>query len=508
MVFGMIGKYIRQLKLKETNKPPQLLNEQELQNLSKIRMILMNRAQIPEDFEHVGPENSDEEDQFYKYRSELVDIFKNTLDITGSKEIVIDELCIFIRKLNNKMSVEQIELPFFLLFHFAEKVNDIAQLLKSENAYSELIEYIIKFPIPAHKIVLKMYFENIVRHSAFFDTSEHSKIFPYVLSHFLIHLISQDKDIKKHTISLLYRLTVKNCLCLIPNVETLLQTITQCLQTELEQESVMLLYKTIGLIVGNKSINANVQLSLFSNLCDMICMNTNNETIFIFTEVMTGFSAKVSPEMTEKIKKSTEIILKAAFTGDTSTASIKCLCLLLQKLIDSLEEESAGYVKIGLEYLIDIINMETIEMFLQVLANCCHKIKANLGYFIPTVKLQSLIIQIMKNIHTPTETITDFSQQTITVRRSLVKSLDIFFSFIPEIFDFPEFSELISYIGEMACSFIESTTPKLALVFLGKLINKIAMNHPEHDISKHIITVCYQISIEIITKKKNKSSYP
>ena len=502
MVFGMIGKYIRQLKLKELQQPPVALNNHELQSLNNIRMILMNKAQIPEDFEHVGSENSDEEDQFYKYRNELVDIFKNSLDIHGSKENVINELSLCFHNLTNMTSVEKIELLFFLLFHFAEKVSEISLLLKSQNVYSELIEYIIKFPIPSHKIILKMYFENIIRYSGFFDTPEHFPLFHYPLNHFLLHINNQDKNIKKHTIYMLYRLAIKNCSCLVHNVESILQVIFQCLETELDQESTNYLYKTIGLIIGNKNINPTAQFSLFSNLCDMICRNPSQETVTIFTEVLSGFNKKVNAEMIEKLKQSAGIILKASFTGDKSMESLKYICLLLQKLIDTLEEDSAIYIKAGLDYLIDNINIESIEIFLQVLGNCCHKIKTNLADCLPIKKLQGFIVNVIENIHSPNETISDIAQQSIAARRSLVRSLDILILSIPEIFDFQEFPALINYVGEMACNFIESSSPKIALIFLGKLINNIAVKNPEHDISTYIIETCYQISTEIIMKKK------
>ena len=211
----MIGKYIKMLKFRESQEPPQAITPAELVYISRIRMILMSRAQIPEDFKHVGPDNSDEEDQFYKYRNDLIDIFKWTLEIPGSKEAVLDEISQYTTSLTQASTIEQVELPFYLLFHFAEKVNDISTLLKSDNKYSQLIAYMIRFPIPGHKIVLKMYLENIVRYAGFFDTNEHILLFPQALQYFLVNITSPDKEARKHTIYMLHRLAIKNCSCLV-----------------------------------------------------------------------------------------------------------------------------------------------------------------------------------------------------------------------------------------------------------------------------------------------------
>ena len=488
--------------MKENLQPPQSITDSEKAYVSRIRMILMSRAQIPGDFEHVGPENSDEEDQFFKYRLELVDIFKNTLELPGSKEAVLNELTEYIKSLSSNAAAEQIELALFLLFHFAEKVNDIVTLLKSKNSYSDLIEFIIQYPIPSHKIVIKMYLENIVRYSSYFDTEAHMALFPCALQYFITNINSPDNDVKKHTIYMVYRLAIKNCLCLVLNVETVLQAITRSLQSSLDSESANYLYKTIGLIIGNKNISPSVQLPLFHNLCDMISSSLNKESLSVFTEILSGFNKKVSFELGQKLKQTVQLVLNQAFNIDKSNESIKSLCLLLQKLIDTLEDESSTFVKSGLEYLIEVINMETIDQFFQVLSSCCHKIKNNLQNFIPIDKLRGLVSQIIKNLAIPTETITDLAQQSIAVRRSLVKMLDVLLLHLPEFYDFSEFIELINYIAAMSCSFIESSSPKIALVLLSKFIEKIASIDPGHFISQHILNSCYQVTLEILLKKK------
>ena len=60
MVFGFVGKYINYLKSKEYLQPPQLLSDVEKANISLIYMTIIKRCQFTSDFEHVGPDNSDE----------------------------------------------------------------------------------------------------------------------------------------------------------------------------------------------------------------------------------------------------------------------------------------------------------------------------------------------------------------------------------------------------------------------------------------------------------------
>ncbi|OMJ90683.1 hypothetical protein SteCoe_6967 [Stentor coeruleus] len=60
----------------------------------------------------------------------------------------------------------------------------------------------------------------------------------------------------------------------------------------------------------------------------------------------------------------------------------------------------------------------------------------------------------------------------------------------------------------MSCNFIESSTPKLAISLINKFIEIIAMNAPNHDVSKHIVVTALEISIEILTRKKVNSITP
>lgn len=502
-----------------------IISAEELKFLSSIRSILMIRAKLPSDFEHVGPENSEEEDQFYKYRVELADIFKNTLDIPGAKEAVLDELFSYFSTLNTHSQVEDIELPLFLIYHFAEKVQDIGALLKTQNKYTDLIGMIVKFPIPQHRIVIKMYLENIVRYSAYFDGAKFDE-FQYALEHFLVNLRNPDKDVKKHVVYMLYRLAIKNPSLLISNaqcnkvddlsqanpilhVETILKSISEAISSEfLEADSVNHLYKTIGMIIGFRKIDPQVQIQLFNRLCDMIISRASKESIIAFIEVLSGFTSKVHNEMVPKLKQTAEIVLSYVLQSEKSNDTITSTCLLLQKLIDTLEIESGIYIKTGLEHLIESVNMDTLESFFSVISNFCHKINTGYEVFIPLELLRKLVIQIISNIPMPTETISDLAQQAISVRRSLVKILIVLLAKLPQFFDFPEILNLINYIGAMSCNFIESSTPKIALSLLNKFLETITMNAPNHEVSKHIVVTAFEISIEILTRKKVNTITP
>lgn len=502
-----------------------IISAEELKFLSSIRSILMIRAKLPSDFEHVGPENSEEEDQFYKYRVELADIFKNTLDIPGAKEVVLDELFSYFSTLNTHSQVEDIELPLFLIYHFAEKVQDIGALLKTQNKYTDLIGMIVKFPIPQHRIVIKMYLENIVRYSAYFDGAKFDE-FQYALEHFLVNLRNPDKDVKKHVVYMLYRLAIKNPSLLISNaqsnkvddlsqanpilhVETILKSISEAISSEfLEADSVNHLYKTIGMIIGFRKIDPQVQIQLFNRLCDMIISRASKESIIAFIEVLSGFTSKVHNEMVPKLKQTAEIVLSYVLQSEKSNDTITSTCLLLQKLIDTLEIESGIYIKTGLEHLIESVNMDTLESFFSVISNFCHKINTGYEVFIPLELLRKLVIQIISNIPMPTETISDLAQQAISVRRSLVKILIVLLAKLPQFFDFPEILNLINYIGAMSCNFIESSTPKIALSLLNKFLETITMNAPNHEVSKHIVVTAFEISIEILTRKKVNTITP
>lgn len=48
----------------------------------------MERCQIPSHFTHIGPLESEEEDQFYKFRRQLAELFKRLASI----EVIVDQV--------------------------------------------------------------------------------------------------------------------------------------------------------------------------------------------------------------------------------------------------------------------------------------------------------------------------------------------------------------------------------------------------------------------------------
>lgn len=496
----MFGKFIRILRCRENLQPPLSISESELAWVAKVRAVLMTRATLPE-CDHVGPELSDEEDQFYKYRAELIDIFKQTLDLPGSKEVVLNDLERYFSVLTPSSKPEEIELLLYLLFHFAEKVMDIGTLLKAQNQYTTLVKKVVEYPIPYKNIVLKMYLENMVRYSTIFEGFP--EIFPKALEHFLRNIENSEPEIRKHSIYMLYRLGIKNPGCLITQVEPVLQQIMKTLNLAgLEGESIKELYKLIGILIGNKKIDKVVQFNLCNNLCDLIISTAGPNSITMFTEVLSGFSGAVHPELVPKLSQTIEIVLKTCTELENNNDLVKTLCLLLQKIIDTLEQSGSLFVRAGLEYLIKLINMETIELFFNVISNCCHRIKSNLNAFIPVPALQTLVLQIIRNVPTPADTISDHSQLAISTRRSLVKALEVLLSTIPEFFNFNEVGELAGYLGNMSSSFIESSNPKLSLLLIQKLIEKFCILAPNHELSKGLIVAGFEVSKEILLNKK------
>jgi hypothetical protein len=494
----MFSKFIRLLRNKENHEPPLSLTEHELSLVSKIRSVLMTRATLPP-FEHVGPENSDEEDLFYKYRAELVDIFKHTLELPGSKEVVLDELSRYSTILSPSSTNEQIELLYFLLFHFAEKVKNLGELLRTENVFTLLLKKIITFPIPGKNIVIKMYLEDIVRYSTLFD--HFPDIFPTALQHFLTNLESSESETQRHSIYMLYRLAIKNCKILVVFVEPVLQQIMKILNRGVSGDSSNHLFKTIGLLVGNKNIEPASQSRLFSSLCDLVITTGGPAAVNMFTEILSGFNDVVRPELVEKLTQTLSVVMNQAVDMPDSPEKIKIICLLMQKIVDTLEVKGSDFISKGIIYLTGKVTLETIDQFFNIISNCCNKFKGNSQNCLPLVEIRAFIINLIQNIPAPSETISDNSQSVIVARRSLVKLLDALLAQVPEFFFFEQVTELPAYLAIMACNFIESLNPKLALLTLSKMIERL-WNVPLMKVCEEIIQVGWQITEELLVRKK------
>jgi hypothetical protein len=52
----------------------------------------MHKSQFPADFEFVGAEVSEEEDQFYKYRTKLASIFRSILAVSVTQAPILQYL--------------------------------------------------------------------------------------------------------------------------------------------------------------------------------------------------------------------------------------------------------------------------------------------------------------------------------------------------------------------------------------------------------------------------------
>lgn len=361
------------LRIKGHLQPPVPLLDFERQNVSNICMIVMRRSQLPSDFDHVGPENSDEEDQFYKYRKELADLFKKLLGVEATQEPVLDYIIsLFNSILSNieQYSVEQIEVPLFLFFHFGESVSEIGEALQKESKISNLMKDILESNIKyiSHKIVIHQYFEVCIRYSTFFDTANHARYIRNLLEPLMTNFNNPDFSQAKHAIYMFYRICMKIPSVVVPHAEMVINPVAQKISHRtLDGESESLLYKSIGQIIGNKNMPADVQGMLLDGfLTPLVNSNLDATSINYMGEVLAGFRTVVSSQNLEKICMIIENLTQRVQNLPLDPNTHQALVYLNQKIVVALDENSAKYVKVLLMVLCRYMNSDSIENIMKV----------------------------------------------------------------------------------------------------------------------------------------------
>lgn len=387
----------------------------------------MRRSQLPSEFDHVGPENSDEEDQFYKYRKELSDLFKKLLGVEATQEPVLDYIIsLFTSILSNieQYSVEQIEVPLFLFFHFGESVTDIGEELQRESKISSLLKDILESNIKyiSHKIVIHQFFEVCIRYSTFFDTPNHSRYIRNLLEPLMTNFNNPDYSQAKHAIYMFYRVCMKIPAVVVPHAEMVLNPVIQKITHKtLDAESESLLYKAIGHIIGNKYMPIDVQGMLLDGfLTPLVNSNLDATAITYMGEVLAGFKSTIPTQNLEKICLIVENLSQRVQNIVLDPNTHQALVYLNQKIIVALDENSAKYVKVFLMVLCRYMNPESIENIMkvttkQLVNQIAIQFKTNLSYVLTRDILDPITRYIISEIPRPAETISDIAQQVIHI---------------------------------------------------------------------------------------------
>jgi len=509
IVIGFISKYIHYLKSKEYQQPPVLLTDQEKNNISLICMTLIKRCQFPSDFEHVGPDNSDEEDQFYKYRKELADLFKKLLQVESTKEPVVDYLISSFNDILGNIqnfTVEQLEVPLFLFFHLGESLTELSTLLTTDTKYSFLMRAILQSNLKAsnHKIILRQYFEIGVRYGTFFSRNEHKQLIENLLEPMIRNMSNQDVDVSKHAIYMFSRLALKIPAAIVPYSRPVLEVILNRIkQGNIDGESEKNLYKAIGLIIGCRSNDLATQESCLESVLNLLGQQITPNALLYIGEVLSGFGRKVPVEVQIKISQLAQRVVGSMLSTQLSPELHKSLVYFSQKLVETMEDDSSPYIKELISYLISNSTLDNIESVFNLITQVCQKYKINANSTISPSITFSIVKMMITQVPKPVETISDISQQAISIRRSFVKMIEIFISKDVEFLNAEDFGDFIRYIGEIGCNIIEGSTVKVAIMILSKLIEKLG---PGHAYSNDIISVGYQVSCSLLRSNLNVKS--
>jgi hypothetical protein len=130
-----------------------------------------------------------------------------------------------------------------------------------------------------------------------------------------------------------------------------------------------MLYKSIGQIIGNKNMPADVQGMLLDGfLTPLVNSNLDATSITYMGEVLAGFRTVISSQNLEKICMIIENLTQRVQNLPLDPNTHQALVYLNQKIVVALDENSAKYVKVLLMVLCRYMNSESIENIMKVRA--------------------------------------------------------------------------------------------------------------------------------------------
>jgi len=459
MVFEFVSEYVRGVKLKTQLVPPAPLTEAERGNIGNICLVLMKQCQLPSDFEHVGPENSEEEDQFYKYRKELSDIFKNLLGVASTMDAVLDYFVTIVQDVTSRLAAvkaEELEVLLFLLCQFADCVLDLKSIILSENKFSMLVGFVLSSGLKdiTHKIVIKQYLEFAVRYSTYFDSQARAGQLTAVLQALLGQLSSADTDMATHCAYLLYKLILKLPVAAIVHAGLLLTEIQGRLSRPMEEQTASHLIKAFGLLIANPAIGLETQQAYLRSYINSLSAPLTPTSLNRIHEMISGFDSKLPPEL------HSELIAIANFLTSNLTAPTvqlyEAAIHLAQKLTAVLKD--AGIPAIGtlVAKLYGLTSLDTLDSFMKLVTNAVATAKRAPQMVIPGEVLTGVICGVMTTVARPEDSISAISQQIAGIRRTWVKLLEILESRGLDLFSVSEPSQLITYLCEICDNWKEA----------------------------------------------------
>ncbi|CAG9313755.1 unnamed protein product [Blepharisma stoltei] len=487
ITLGFMKKYIHYVKIKEFLQPPVPLTDQERQSINTICVAVMAKCQIPKEYQNCSLEVTEEEEEFYKYRAEIVDLFKKIVLIEPTQDTIFEYLITMTHtmiEILQTLTAGQAELPLFLLYNYAECINDFGVQLSTNTKYTALIKCILDSEI--HKTtsrqVIKQYLELCVRFAAYFESQDGKLHFVKVLELLLKTIGNKDALISKHAIHMMLRLSQKISSSFVPFLQKIIEIIIDNIKQNLyDEESAKSSFRAIGSILGSKSMDIDAQSRTLENLVELMRIQITPHSLWCIAELLYGFNTKVPIDISSKISPVADWIVENISVLQRSQEYYPSFIYFSQKIIDIMEDDSSMYVKAIITILISSSSFDTLESLFNILSKVCIKYKSELNSTVSHEVAHSIVNYVINHVKKPIEAASEDARQIISIRKSFVKMIDIFLAKNVNFLSVEALNPFISYITEFAFSSIEENTPKTAINIYWKILDKATETSPYFD---------------------------
>ena len=422
-VFEFFRAFTHTLKVKGDLTPPEPLTEAEKNAVGSLCLSLMERAKVPRGYSYRSGNNSDEEDQFYLFRDDLGDLFKDLLRLEATKEPVLGLLG---EKLagalqGGQTSEEVVEVLLFLLFLYSDCLMDLHQILTSDSPLSRTLRMVFTSPFPSSLLVLRTLFDLTVRIASFFDTPQTEPLLQPVISQMLSMMLSPDPELSGFAVKRVIGLVIRAQKPTLRYAENILEASkTVISQNTLDFPSLSKLFKALGLLLGNPGLNDSVKYTQIQHFSHTLLTNCTAAKLQQLSELLSGIGRRGNAEFQANLLSLFLYIAEQLTSGPLAVESYEAVASLTHRFSICLEGSASASISHILCHMSVHLTLDTLDVVMKLVSNLSQTCMSSIQ---PQV-LSSITFLMVRSVPTPEETVSDYAQEVILHRRNYVKMLE------------------------------------------------------------------------------------
>lgn len=479
VVFEFFRGFTHALKIKGDLTPPEELTEEEKTGVGRMCLALMERAQIPAGYSFRGPSNTDEEDQFYQFRDDLSELFKELLRLEATKGPV---LALLWDRLSTVLPLpsppaEVLEVLLFLLYLYSDCLTDLHQVLTCESPFAQVLGLVLTSRFPESQLVLRTLFDLCVRVASFFDTPSTEALLEAVIVPMLGMMRSENTEYSSFAVKRVVGFVIRAQKPVLRYAEAVFEASKAVItQNSLDPASLSKLFRAIGLLLGNPGLPDTVKYAQIQHFSKLLLVNCTSAKLQQLSELLSGIGRRGNCDFQANLLSLFLYIAEQLTSMPLAPESYEAVASLTHRFSICLEGSAEEAVARVLAHMGTHVTADTLDCVMKLVSNLA---QTCLSAIRPAL-LSNITQLLVQSAPAPKETISDYSQDLIQHRRNYVKMLEAVSSKHWDLTQLECFPALLDYLHSIVvnhCELIVSArqSRKIAVVVFAKMMHVVAV---------------------------------